>query len=117
MPGVSLNGIMQNWEMIRKIVKGKHPPTEALLNSCRLSMKAGVLQLGFSAELLKTKMEAENSLKITVQAIKQVLGQEVPVVCVVLDAKGGPIQRDEDVDADGMVNEALNLGAKIVQKE
>lgn len=116
-PGVSLNGIMQNWEMIRKIVKGKHPPTEALLNSCRLSMKAGVLQLGFSAELLKTKMEAENSLKITVQAIKQVLGQEVPVVCVVLDAKGGPIQRDEDVDADGMVNEALNLGAKIVQKE
>jgi len=115
---VSLNTILQNWDQIRKLVKGRHPPTEGLLNSCRsINMRAGVLQLGFATEILKSKMEAENSLKITMNAIKQVIGQEVPVVCLIVDAKGGPIQRDDDIDADGMVNEALNLGAKIVQKE
>jgi pyruvate/2-oxoacid:ferredoxin oxidoreductase alpha subunit len=62
-------------------------------------------------------MEAANSLKLAMQAIKQAVGQEVPVVCIVVDARGGPVQRDEDIDADGMVNEALNLGAKIVHKE
>jgi DNA polymerase-3 subunit gamma/tau len=115
--GISLGVIKQHWESIRKAVKARHPPTEALLNSCRLSMRAGVLQLGFTNELLKSKMEAANSLKLAMQAIKQAVGQEVPVVCIVVDARGGPVQRDEDIDADGMVNEALNLGAKIVHKE
>ncbi len=114
---ISLGVITQNWDKIRKLVKSKHPPTEALLNSCRLSMRAGKLELGFTSDVLKSKMEAENSLKITISAIQQVIGQEVPILCLVTDAKGGPLQRDEDIDADGMVNEALNLGAKIVHKE
>ncbi len=114
---ISLGVIKQHWEMIRKIVKAKHPPTEALLNSCRLSLRGGVLQLGFATELLKSKMEAEYSLKLTMQALKLAVGQEVPVTCILVDAKGGPVQRDEDIDADGIVSEALNLGAKIVHKE
>lgn len=114
---ISLGVIKQHWEMIRKTVKAKHPPTEALLNSCRLSLRNGVLQLGFTTELLKSKMEAENSLKLTMRAIKQVIGREVPVTCILVDARGGPVQRDEDIDADGIVSEALNLGAKIVHKE
>jgi len=116
--GSPLNMILQNWSKIRALIKNKHKSTEGLLNSCRsITMHAGVLQLGFGSEVLKSKMETEDNLKITMKAIQHVLGVDIPVACVVVDSKGGPIQRDEDVDADGMVNAALNLGAKIVQKE
>ncbi len=62
-------------------------------------------------------MEKDDNLKITRAAIKQVLGWDLPVVCVDDSGKGSGAPGDSDVDAEGMVNAALNLGGKIVQKE
>ena len=116
--GAKLKAVRNNWEKIRQVIKPKHKSTEGLLNSCKtLTMYKGVLQLGFGSPVLKSKMETEDNLKVTMKAIQQVLGQEIPITCIVVDAKGGPIRPDEDVDADGMVNAALDLGAEIVQKE
>ncbi len=116
--GEILKEVRQNWDKIRQVIKPKHKSTEGLLNSCKsLTIHAGVLQLGFGSPVLKSKMETEDNLKITMKAIQQVVGKDVPVVCIVVDTKGGPIHPNEDLDADGMVNTALNLGAQIVQKE
>ncbi|MHB1119727.1 MAG: hypothetical protein ACYC11_06655, partial [Bellilinea sp.] len=110
--------ILQNWAKIRAVVKSKHTMTEGLLNSCKsIELHKGVLRLGFASPVLKSKMEKNDNLKIASAAIKQVLGWDIPVVCVDVSSKSSAGQTDQDVDAEGMVNAALNLGGKIVQKE
>ncbi len=116
--GPNKSAILQNWQKIRAVVKSKHTMAEGLLNSCKsVEIRNGVLQLGFASPVLKSKMEKDDNLKITRAAIKQVLGWDLPVVCVDDSGKGSGAPGDSDVDAEGMVNAALNLGGKIVQKE
>ncbi len=115
---VSLQTVLQRWDDIRKVVKSKRKQTEALLNSCKsITMRDGILQLGFSGQVLKSKMEMDDNLKITAQAVQQVLGVQLPIVVIDVGTKGGPMSHDADVDADGMVGAALDLGAQIVQKD
>ena len=91
---------------------------EALLNSCKsVELREGVLQLSFGSPVLKAKMEKDDNLQTVRSAVKQVLGWDIPVTCIDATHKGGQMQSNSDVDADGMVNAALNLGGKIVQKE
>jgi DNA polymerase III subunit gamma/tau len=114
----SLNDITQNWSRIRTVVKKKRSQTEALLNSCKpLAIKDGVLILGFQTEVLKEKMETGDNLAITRAAIAQLLGADMAVRAIVMTAKGGQLPNDLDVDGEGMVGTALNLGAEIVHKE
>ncbi|MHB0988858.1 MAG: DNA polymerase III subunit gamma/tau [Bellilinea sp.] len=111
-------GIRDNWAKIRAVVKRKQPMIEALLNSCKsVELREGVLQLSFGSPVLKAKMEKDDNLQIVSSAVKQVLGWDIPVTCIDATNKGGQMQSNSDVDADGMVNAALNLGGKIVQKE
>ncbi|HAL15772.1 MAG TPA: DNA polymerase III subunit gamma/tau [Anaerolineaceae bacterium] len=111
-------GIRDNWAKIRAVVKRKQPMIEALLNSCKsVELREGVLQLSFGSPVLKAKMEKDDNLQIVTSAVKQVLGWDIPVTCIDATTKGGQMQSNSDVDADGMVNAALNLGGKIVQKE
>jgi len=110
--------VMQNWAKVRAATKRQHSMTEGLLNSCRtIELRDGVLELGFASPLLKSKMEKDDNINIARAAIKQVLGWDLPIVCVDVSGKGGGTQTDADVDAEGMVNAALSLGGKIVQKE
>ncbi len=116
--GVSLQNILDNWDRIRAAVKLQNKTTEGLLNSCKsITMREEVLHLGFASQVLSAKMEKEDNLKIARSAISQVLGKEVAVKCVVVGAKNSSNPADLGVDADGMVNAALNLGGKIVQKD
>ncbi|MFZ3080504.1 MAG: DNA polymerase III subunit gamma/tau [Bellilinea sp.] len=111
-------GIRDNWAKIRAVVKRKQPMIEALLNSCKsVELREGVLQLSFGSPVLKAKMEKDDNLQTVSSAVKQVLGWDIPVTCIDATSKGGQMQSNSDVDADGMVNAALNLGGKIVQKE
>ncbi len=113
---ISLPAILKNWDRIREQVKLHNRSTVALLNSCKsITMRENVLQLGFASELLKGKMEKDDNIKITSKVIKEILGAEVPIACTVVGARGGALH--QDVDADGMVSAALNLGGKIVHKE
>lgn len=114
---IELGEITRNWQQIKALVKRHRTQTEALLNSSKpLGIKNGVLVLGFQTDLLKTKMEANDNREIVRAAIRQVTGKDVPVACVV-SAKTGSLPTDLDIDGDGMVGTALNLGGQIVHKE
>lgn len=114
----SLGAIRENWVKIKSAVKRKSSMLEGLLNSCKsIELRNGVLQLGFASSVLKTKMEKDDNLKLVSAAVKQVLGWDLPVSCVDVTGKTGQLQSNPEVDGDGMVSAALNLGGKIVQKE
>ena len=114
----SQGAIRENWPKIRALVKRKSSMVEGLLNSCKsINIRDGVLQLGYGSPVLKGNMEKDTNLQLVSAAIKQVLGWDIAVVCVDVTGKGGQMQSNPEVDADGMVNAALNLGGKIVQKE
>lgn len=114
---LTLQALTQAWPQIRMIVKKARPPTEALLNSCKnISLREGVLILGFSTEVVKSKMEGNDNIRITQDAIAQLLRVRPAIRCVVVGARGGGLSADGE-DPDGLVGTALNLGGKIVQKE
>lgn len=114
---IELGEITRNWQQIKALVKRQRTQTEALLNSSKpLGIKNGVLVLGFQTDLLKTKMESNDNREIVRAAIRQVTGKDVPVACIV-SAKTGALPADLDIDGDGMVGTALNLGGQIVHKE
>jgi DNA polymerase III subunit gamma/tau len=115
---VSVHEIQQNWRRIRALVKRKNIATEALLNSSKLlGIKDGLLVLGFQAELLRTKMSSEENLDIVSSSIGEVLGVKPGITCVVMNAKAGSAPSDLNIESDGMVGTALNLGGQIVHKE
>lgn len=115
-PVVGFQKIHQNWKGVRAAVKEKSKSTEALLNSCKLIIdRNGVLVLGYATEVLKTKMDTPENLEITRQAIAQVTGIEMPVLCEVVSSKANAAP--PDLDGDGMVGTALNLGGQIVYEE
>jgi hypothetical protein len=113
-----LHDIQQNWRRIRALVKRKSPATEALFNSSKLlGIKDGLLVLGFQSELLRAKMSTEENLEFASGAIGEVVGVTPGILCVVMNAKAGTTPADLDIDTDGMVGTALNLGGQIVHKE
>lgn len=114
---LSLQAIHSNWARICAAAKSRRPQTVGLLNSVKnFTLKDGTLVLGFATEVVRSKMDGEN-LEVTRQAVQQVLGVSVPITSVVVSGKTKTLPDDLGVDADGMVGTALNLGAKIVDKD
>ena len=112
--------LLHAWPRIRAYIKkDHHVQTEGLMNSCKpLTIKDGALILGFSTDLLKKKMESGDNLKVISQGIQAVLNVEMPVHCAVMSNKAGSeLPADLDIEGDGIVGTALNMGGKIVQKE
>ena len=117
-PGINIQKIQENWNAIRVEVKKILPQTEALLHSYKsLQFKEGALVIGFSSEILKSKMETVENLAITRDAIQKVLGVVVRVQCVVVGNKSTNVSADMEIDADSIVGTALNLGGKLVHRE
>ena len=112
-----LQRIQENWPRIRMVVKKQRPATEALLNSCKvLEFKDSILTLGFQGEIVRSKMDTPENLEMTSLAIVSVVDVTVAIKCVV-NSKAGTAPSDLDVDRDGMLGTALNLGGQIVHKE
>lgn len=114
----SLADIRSNWTRIREEVRKRNGLTAAALNSHRsFTLKDGVLILGYQNELLKKKMETDDNLAMLRQAIQAVLGASPPVRCIVIGNKKSIENEDLEVEGDGIVRTALDLGGKIVYKE
>lgn len=110
--------IMSKWDQIRAVIKRRRSQTEGLLNSCKLrTIKGENLLLGFASDLLKSKMELEENLSVTRQAILEVLDIEVPIVVTVVSEKAQNTPEDLGIPSDGIVGTAINEGGKIVHKE
>lgn len=115
---ISLQLIQANWTAIRAEVKRHRPQTEALLNSNKgMQVKNGSLVLGFDGDVLKTKMETPENIQTTRMAIKHILSLDVPILCEVVSGKSNKTPADLDVDPDGIVGTALNLGGKLVHRK
>jgi DNA polymerase-3 subunit gamma/tau len=114
--GITAQDIQANWNTIRAEVKSQRSQTEALLNSHKsLQIKDGALVIGFASEVLKSKMESAENLDVTRKVIHHLLKVDLPIVCIVVSGKTSASSVGLDVDADGIVGTALNLGGKIRQ--
>jgi DNA polymerase-3 subunit gamma/tau len=111
-PGVTLDQVAKAWKQIGAAVKAENMNLNALLNSSHpLELKKGVLVLGFTSELLRSKADIPEQIEIVRKAIASVLGADLAVRCVVSNAKN---PAPPDVKADGMVAAALKAGGKVV---
>lgn len=113
----SLAEIRASWSKVRQVVKQHSGLAAAALNSCKtFTIKDGVLILGYQNELLKSKMETEENLNRLRQALQAVVGAVLPVRCVVVGNRPTIEAEDLQVEGDGMVRTALDLGGEIVYK-
>ena len=100
------------WRDIRSVIKPAHPGIEALLNSCKpLEVRGVELFLGFQSETVRALMNMEDKIEVAQEAIKEVLGVDLSIKCVVTSARG---QLPPDVNPDGMVATAIQNGGEIV---
>lgn len=116
---ISTQTIVSHWNAIlAEVKKQSRSQIGALLNSQRmLQMRENVLIIGFASELLKSKMESPESLEITRRAIKTITGADVQIRCVVATGKGSNEPVDLEIDQDGIVGAAINMGGKVVHRE
>ena len=111
-PVIGLGEVAKAWRDIRSIIKPDHPGIEALLNSCKpLEVRGSDLYLGFQSETVRALMDIQEKTDIARAAIKDVLGVDLSIKCVVTNAKG---QLPPDVNPDGMVATAIQNGGEIV---
>ena len=111
---VSTAALLARWEDIKAYVKQRHVPTQGLLNSCKNPQVINnTVWLGFSSEILRTKME--QSLDVFMEALNKILGWKIPVQCMVGNAKTS--QSDSEYEAGGMMQAVVGLGAKVSKKK
>ncbi len=109
---VSLDQVNRVWKQVCATIKPQSSSLNALLNSCKLlEVKDGILMLGFASELLRSKADTPDQMKLIHDAIADALGIPLPVRCVITTArKNAP----PDVKQNGMVAAALKAGGEIV---
>jgi len=114
----NLDEVLAQWNNVRALVKRKRPSTEALLNSCKpVQVKDGFLWLGFQSEMVKSKMEIDENIQLACQALSEATGKTIKIRCTVIKGKTTTDLSTTNIEGDGMVSTALNLGGQIVQKE
>jgi DNA polymerase-3 subunit gamma/tau len=114
---VTQQDVQQGWSKIKQMVKKRSPMAEGLLNSARsIVLKGDTLVLGFQSEVVKSKMETVENIDLLRQALQAVLGAALSVRCTVVGSKSAS-PADLDIDGDGMVGTALDLGGKIAYEE
>ncbi len=113
--GGEVSSIAAGWKKVSENARRFNPATQALVNSCRpVSMKDGVLYLAFNSPVIKEKMEKQDHLENTRQAIKAVLGLDLQIRCMVSSAGEGSGQAA--MDGENMVSVAVReLGGRVVK--
>jgi len=110
--------VQQSWTEVKSVVRKVLPETAALLNSCKsINVEKGTLVLGFSSEILKSKMETGRNIELTHNAVLQLTKLDLPVVCIVISNVPGSTTSRGGIESNGMVDTALSLGGKIIKEE
>ncbi|MFM8322717.1 MAG: DNA polymerase III subunit gamma/tau [Chloroflexota bacterium] len=106
--------LAQVWKDILNQVRRSSNAAYAALNSVTgKAMRGNKLVLSFGSDIIKEKVEKPESMDLLRQALQQVFGFEVFVVCVIDSARRDSVP--PGVDDDGMVAAALrDLGGELV---
>jgi DNA polymerase III subunit gamma/tau len=109
---VTMEMIRQSWSRIGAQIRTGSPQTQAYFLSCQaLGFKDGCLVLGTS-DFIKARLETPEHTRLVERVLEEVLGQAVPIRCIVSSGKVGA---PPDVDSNGIVATALrDLGGEIV---
>ncbi len=114
---IGLKEILASWKQVKEAVRKQRPVTEGLLNSCQpITMKGDTLVLAFTNEAIKDRMEKPENVGLAQNALSHLLGKTVKISCV-LNRKAAGAPLDLEIEEDGMVRTALNLGGVIKKKE
>lgn len=110
--GLTVKAIQKKWPLIRDAVRKLDGSAEGLLNTCTLlDLRGNRLYLGFTNDVLKTKMEDAKRLQAAQRGLEQVLGLPLLIQCVIATDN---FSLPPEVDEAGMVAAAVRLGGKIV---
>lgn len=108
---VDFSRILQAWKEISASVR-ENQSLNALLNSCKvLELKENTLILGFASDILRDKAKPPEQIESIRRAIKEVLGVDLEIKCVVFNTKK---VFPSHIKEDGMVAAALKAGGEIV---
>ncbi len=117
-PAISINAVRESLTEVKTLIRNYRKNTEALLASARnFSIKKGVIIIGFQSPVLKERMEKGDHQDIIQRAFSHILGTDVKVRAVVLNAKSNLPDHEDEFEPDSLVSAALDLGGKIVDKE
>jgi len=117
-PTYGINEVREALNEVKTLIRGYRKNTEALLASARsFSMKNGMVIIGFQSPVLKERMEKGDHQEIIQRAFSHVLGTEVRVRAVVINAKSNLVEHEDEFEPNSLVSAALDLGGKIVDKE
>lgn len=112
-----LNVILNKWKEIGQVIRQQDKSLHALINSCRpVGIKQGELVLGFSSEVIRSKMDLNHHLETTRHAVATVTGFDLPVRCIVTDVKSQELPEDIRINQNGLIGTALrDLGGEVIQ--
>jgi DNA polymerase-3 subunit gamma/tau len=109
---ISFESVVKAWKQVAHLVKAKDANVAALLNSGKpLEIREGVLLVAFASDILNEKFNRPESLELTRNALREILGVNLPVQGIVT---GGKNALPAHVKPDGMVAAALQNGGEIV---
>ncbi len=119
---ISFDLILDRWRDILQSARRHDPRAQALLNSCRpLGLDADTLVIGFGSDLLREKMEKGHNISVAKDALRDILGKEVSLRCVLSEAWAEGVNNDNQAPPmkdGGIVSTAVrDLGAQIVDVE
>ncbi|NUM48543.1 MAG: DNA polymerase III subunit gamma/tau [Anaerolineales bacterium] len=110
--GLTIKLIQKKWVLVRDAVRKLNGSAEGLLNTCNLlDLRGNRLYLGFTNEVLKSKMEDTDRLLAAQKGLEQVFGVPLLIQCVIATDN---FSLPPEVDETGMVAAAVRLGGKIV---
>ncbi len=110
--------ILEHWKDICSRVRHERPATAGLLNSCKsIRLEGARLKLGFESDLLLSKMDDEVNKEVTRNAVKEIVGLDVQVECLVGKNGLNRHSTQDTQDHGSLVRTALSLGGEIKKKE
>lgn len=112
---ITMEDVKKAWPQIRSTVRKAKAQTDALLLSAKnITLQDNKLILSFASDIVKQKMEMDDNVEMTRRAIYHVMNANLQIVCTVANAKTS--SENKDIPREGLVDAAINLGGKIMDK-
>ena len=113
---LNLENLLQDWDKIKREVRGLDQVASALLNSSRIiRVENNAITLGFKSDLLRDKMNDEKPLRVVRGVLAKWYRKEVMLVCTA----GTQTDEEEhpDIIPNGLVDMTLReLGGRVRKK-